>query len=572
MQKNRFKFEGKHPMTETRINKQSRPHLRIKTPALILLVSLGIMVLFDQMTWNRQFGLQFLLLTMLILIGLLVMAVFEKKRVPPASYGLLVPILLGAVMTAVQKAGSTTLLNILLSLSGLGLMMMTLLNGQWPFYRIREVLGGGLQLAQSALFNPACLLIAQIKAHSSRPAQAKKDTWRKVWSFLGGLLIALPLLFVLGALLASADLIFRTRLSGLFDWLTIENLPELIFRSAYILLLAYLLAGMLIHALTRSGNMKIFDPDEPMITPFLGHIEAFTVLVLVNLLFLGFIIIQIRYFFAGSANISLEGFTFAEYARRGFFELVGVAIISLGLHYLLSMVTKRSDRTNRRVFSALGLLLILQVGTMLLSAFQRLSLYEAAYSFTTLRTLTHVLMIWLGVLLGAAALMEIFNQFRRLALTLILVFFGFTLTLSLLNLDDFIAKRNVEHAIAGHPLDAGYLLWNLSEDGVPRLFAYYQAESTPPEVKETLFAVLACRYANRAMNEDRDFWVERHLSVSRADTLYSANQNDLQSYPFIVQTESVDYLADGQEKTNINNSYFISANGEELWCLTEAAD
>jgi hypothetical protein len=392
---------------------------------------------------------------------------------------------------------------------------------------------------------------------------------KKIKPYLIGTLIALPLLLLLGALLASADMIFKERLGDLFNWLKIENFGEFIFRANYILILAYLLAGAYIHALTRSAEKKALSPDQPFFKPFLGHTEAFTVLTLVNILFLGFIIIQFQYFFAGEANISLEGFTYAEYARRGFFELVAVALISLGLYYLLSMFTKRAGQKEKRIFSALGLLLILQVGTMLVSAFQRLSLYEAAYGFTTLRTITHIFMIWLGVLLGSAALMEIFNQFRRLALVLFLAFFGFTLTLNLLNVDAFIAKRNIEHAIAGNPLDAYYLIWQLSDDGIPNLFTYYQAEETPPVVKDTLQGVLACQFAVRSEQESRDFWAEWHHSVSRAEAYFAAHQDSLSSYPFIEKDETSFYQKDGQEITDNYTSYFILANGEEVWCLTE---
>jgi hypothetical protein len=40
----------------------------------------------------------------------------------------------------------------------------------------------------------------------------------------------------------------------------------------------------------------------------------------VVVLFSAFVIIQFQYFFGGAANISIEGYTYAEYARRGFGE------------------------------------------------------------------------------------------------------------------------------------------------------------------------------------------------------------------------------------------------------------
>lgn len=559
-------------MTENLSQNESKPRLGIKSPLLLLLISLIIMLAFDQVIWEKQLGMQFLLLTVLVLVGLLILSIVEKQQVPWQSYLLFVPILLGAGMTVIRKEASTTTANILLTLYSLILLALSLLNGQWPLYRIREVLLGFLLLVPSTLIDPIRMLVEKKKSRFNMPNEEHHPTWVKIKPYLIGTLIALPLLLLLGALLASADMIFKARLGDLFNWLKIENFGEFIFRAIYVLILAYILVGAYVHALARSADKKALRPDKPFFTPFLGHTEAFTVLTLVNVLFLGFIIIQFRYFFAGQANISLEGYTYAEYARRGFFELVAVALISLGLYYLLSMFTKRVGPKEKRVFSALGLLIILQVGIMLVSAFQRLSLYEAAYGFTTLRTITHVFMIWLGVLLGAAVLMEIFNQFRRLALVLFLIFFGFTLTLNLLNVDAFIAKRNIEHAIAGNPLDASYLVWQLSDDGIPNLFTYRQAKETPQEVKDTLQGVLACQFAVRSKQVDRDFWAEWHPSVSRADAHFAAHQQRLSAYPFIERVETSFYQKDGQEIEDSYTSYFILANGEEVWCMTEEID
>ena len=554
-------------MTENITQNRFKTNKAVKFPFLPLLISLVIVVIFDQLTWERQLGLQFLVITLLVLVGLGLLTIIEKKRVPWQSYLLLVPILFGASMTTIHIAAVTTFFNIVLTLYGLILLALTLLNGGWFLYRIREVLMGFLLLIQSALIDPIRVLIKEKSASEKIPIKEKGAGWRKLWPYLWGVLIAIPLLLIFGALLASADLIFKTQLTNLFSWFTVENFAELIFRTIYICVLAYFLAGAYIHTLTRTTETKVLSPDKAFLSPFLGHVEAFTVLGLVNLLFFGFIIIQFRYFFAGETNITLDGFTYAEYARRGFFELVAVSIISLGLYYTLNMVTKRAERKVKRIFSVLGTLLMLQVACMLLSAFQRLSLYEAAYGFTTLRTITHIFMIWLGVLLTAAVVMEIFNQFRRLALVLFLVIIGFTLTLNLLNVDKFIAQRNIEHAIAGNRLDASYLVHQLSDDGIPTLFTYWQAQGTPQDVQAALQAALACRLAMRNTQQGREHWAEWLLAASRADTLFELHQADLASYPFIERTETYYYFEDGQEVEGTTKSYYISVQGEEVWCL-----
>jgi hypothetical protein len=555
-------------MTENELPRPSKTRLVLKYPFMSLIFALVTLVIFDQITWEKPFGMQFLISTLLILAAVLILASVEQKPIAWRSFLLFLPILFGAVMTIIYKAASTNMFNVLLAQSGLILLAITFSNGQWLSYRIREVLLGVLLLIQSALIEPIRVLIDTKKSQEIDTSTEKPAPKRKAWPYLRGVLIAFPLLLVLGALLASADLIFRQSLGSLFDWFKIENLFEFSFRTTYIAILSYFLAGAFIHAIARSSEITTIKSDEPLFNPFLGKVEAFIILISVNLLFFGFIFIQFRYFFAGQANITFDGFTYAEYARRGFFELVAVAVISLGIHYLLSMITKRDRLSTRRIFSALGVLLILQVGVMLFSAFRRLSLYEAAYGFTVLRTITHIFMIWLGVLLATVALMEIFNQFRRLALVLFLILFGFTLTLNLVNVDRFIASRNIEHAIAGHPLDANYLIRNLSHDSIPALFAYSQAEATPEEVKEALDAVLACRYKLRQTTEDKQFWAAWNLSYARSDALFEQNRSSLDAYPFIIYSDNFSYEEEGQVIENYYQNLYIEVNGEQVWCMS----
>jgi len=554
-------------MTEHTPENLKETQIQIATPFLPHIISLFIMVIFDQLAWERKFGMQFFLLVIMILLALFIMARVEKKQVPWRSYLLLAPILLGATMTIFQKAFSTTFFNIVLTLSGLALLAITLLNGQWTEYRIREVALGILLLIESMITDPVKIFIEHKLTQKKPPSGEKNQTWRKIRPFFIGLMIAIPLLLIFGSLLASADLIFREHLSSLFDLFKIENIAELLFRAFYIITLGYFLTGAYVHALVGSAKEKNISPDKPLVQPFLGHVEAFTVLGLVNLLFLSFIIIQFRYFFAGQANISIEGFTYAEYARRGFFELITVAVLSLGVFYLLSAFTKRAARANKCIFSALGILLMLQVGCMLISAFQRLSLYEAAYGFTTLRAMTYIFMVWLGVLIIAVTLMEIFNQFKRLALALLIIFFGFTLTLNLLNLDRFITQRNIEHARAGNPLDASYLVHDLSVDSVPALFEAEQALETPPELKEALTAILACKLTIRDNSREERSWPEWHFSESTADRLFEKHRSRLESYPLSLNSESYFYDEGDQRFEETYQYYYFEVGGEEIYCM-----
>jgi hypothetical protein len=67
-------------------------------------------------------------------------------------------------------------------------------------------------------------------------------------------------------------------------------------------------------------------------------------------LFSAFTVIQFAYFFGGQDNISVEGFTYAEYARRGFFELLAVSVMTLALVLTLDWITVRRNKSHHQIF------------------------------------------------------------------------------------------------------------------------------------------------------------------------------------------------------------------------------
>jgi len=230
------------------------------------------------------------------------------------------------------------------------------------------------------------------------------------------------------------------------------------------------------------------------------------------------VIIQFQYFFGGRTNIHIDGLTYAEYARRGFGELVLVAFFSLLLFWCLSLVTRRETSTQRKSFSALGVLLGVCVVVILLSAFQRLLLYENAFGFTRLRTYPHVFMVWLGILLAAFIVLELAGRSRAFGLALLFVTLGFGLTLGSLNVDGFITRRNVARARLGSELDLDYLL-TLSADSTPALSELYRSNELETELRDQIGAILACQAAKLDKQAEKRSWNAFHFSTWRARRL-----------------------------------------------------
>lgn len=506
--------------------------------------------LFDFLFWSKGSGISFFIWIAILLAAGYLLAWSEGKK-PHALSVLLTLLILGfSSVMALRNEPLTRVVSVLLTLAGMMLLTATFLNGHWLWYRLRDyvvelinVIGGG--------FSGAALLLAKRKTAPAVEGTPEKRGWSRAWPILRGVLIALPIVAVFGVLLASADQIFADWVTRLFN---IEKLPEYLFRLFYILVIAAVLVGVYLKAILPGKEAQRPNPNQPWFKPFLGWTESGIVLGAVNLLFIVFVIIQVRYLFGGTANITETGFTYAEYARRGFSELVAVAVLSLGLFLLLGTVTRTNARGSKAWFSVLSVLLMANVLVILASSFQRLSLYENAYGFSRLRTYTHVFIYWLAALIVTAIALELVKRRGRFALALLVAVLGFGATMAIINIDGFIVQRNVARAEAGSELDVAHLT-TLSADAVPQLLQQYQKPALPTEVKDGLGTALACM--EKVTNDPVGLpWQEYNFARARAVQLLQANAPSWSQFkPYLV-----------------NQEWKVQLNGDEIPCNSYMLD
>ncbi len=166
---------------------------------------------------------------------------------------------------------------------------------------------------------------------------------------------------------------------------------------------------------------------------------------------------------------------------------------------------------------------------MLISAYQRLVLYETAYGFSGLRTYTHVFLLWLAALLVAVVVLEILRRERFFAIAALIASMGFAASLSLLNVDDFIVRQNVQRAVDGGELDVSYLA-DLSADATPALAAAFRSPTLPDSVKEGVGAALVCIAHERANRDVDTSWQSFHLSRWNETLILKSLEKELQVY------------------------------------------
>jgi hypothetical protein len=487
---------------------------------------------FDFLFWKKPAGVNFFIYVLLCLVTGIYLLKADGLRLAPRSSLLLFPIIFLSVMTFFRQEPMTVFLSVAMTFFLMGVFSITYLGGQWTRFGLVDYFLGYLTLLGSMFARPLGFM-AEVKR--DQPSLSEKRA-SPVWPVLRGIVIALPVIAIFASLLSAADPIFANRFEKFIALFRIDNLPEYIFRLVYILVFAYALAGTFLHAAQKSDAQV---EDKPRFAPFLGFTESTIVLGSVVILFAVFVVIQFQYFFGGQANIHIEGYTYAEYARKGFGELVAVAFFSLLLLLGLGAITRRDTEAQRRTFSALGVGLVGLVLVMLVSAFQRLMLYETAYGFSRLRAYTHVFMIWLALLLVTVVVLEIMRRERIAGLALVSAALGFVISLTLLNVDAFIVKQNVQREIRGAAdksltqgrvdLDAQYFL-DLSDDAVPALASAFQNKSLPVAVREKVGAALFCKRYDRELNEKALPWQGFHFSHFTADRIFSNLKKGLDAY------------------------------------------
>ena len=307
--------------------------------------------------------------------------------------------------------------------------------------------------------------------------------WRR-WAvtLARGTLLALPAALLLTTLLASADPVFAVLVQ---DVVRID-VAALIDQAAFALAAAWLAAGYL-RALLVPDAAFVARLRVPRLA--LAPAEISVALWTLNLLFGAFVAVQLRYLFGGADLVEVTpGLTYAEYARRGFFELVAAATLvvpilliadwaaggGVGAGDLGSGAASGSGAaatSARRVLRTTMLVLVGLLLAVLASAAYRMALYQQAYGLTELRLYVSVFIGWLAFVFAWLAYTVRRERRERFASGAVVAGLACVGLLHVLNPHAVIARVNLERAVAGAAYDLGYLQ-SLGADAVPTLVAH----------------------------------------------------------------------------------------------------
>ncbi len=297
-----------------------------------------------------------------------------------------------------------------------------------------------------------------------------------------GLLITVPLTAVVAALLMSADDGLERMLNGIFNnigngfWDIILQLILALPCSMYLFGLFYSNAHRnALNALDeQSCTQKMYNMR------FLSNLIVYTAVTPICVLYVLFFISQAGYFLSAFTNSLPEGFTYANYARRGFFELFAVALINLGVTCFMSLFSKKSGREKPFALKFYNIMISVFTLILIATAMSKMIMYINRYGLTALRFYTS----WFMVLLAVIFVFIIIKQFRfemKISRDISLAFVLMFGLLCFSRPEAVIAKYNIEMYKSGclEELDTKTLL-KMSDDAV--LTAYNEDVVTEEEI------------------------------------------------------------------------------------------
>ncbi len=301
----------------------------------------------------------------------------------------------------------------------------------------------------------------------------KKDKKNKTLGYIVlGVVISVPLLVIVIALLSGADAVFRQITNTFFENISFGNIFNVLFRITFIFFASYMLVSYLCKKSIKE-EVKDRRNGEPVL--------AITITSMLSVIYLLFSGIQIIYLFLGQMQLP-KGYTYAIYAREGFFQLLAVSILNLMI-VLVCMSFFRENKILKVILTIMSLCTFIMIASSAL----RMIIYIRYYYMTFLR----IFVLWALVVLFflfVGIIVSIYREkFPLFQYSMVVVTILYTI-LSFSHPDYIIASINVANAPrdemenwevseedffqSSEPYDDFSYLSNLSADAAPVILPY----------------------------------------------------------------------------------------------------
>lgn len=481
------------------VNPYAAPPIRQKPPrrksvgrdiAMALLLGISCFVMVDCFLWTGTLGMGFAIGAMVFLIAeVWYIAAFVKRK---SVYAALCILLFAA--GCVSLAFSADFLYKLLTLLSLMMLSACMVMDSmelraWEPGSLGSI-GDYFYVVYAASFGRIGAGMYGLFHKESKDGAAANGSKKEagVGKALLGLLIALPFVALLAFLLYNGDEAFR----GMLDGINLDKAPQkalslVLAIPAFILLFSRLFSLRDLKRERCPESGKGFDPT-----------VLFFFLLGVSLVYIAYLFSQLAYFFNGFMGFLPQDFTYAEYARRGFFELTVVSMINIVIVILCNALCRKKEGKLPLGVKLTSLFLCVFSLVLAFTEFAKMKMYMDNYGLTRLRVLTILFTLFLAVVF-VTLIARLF--IRRLPYMKVAVIFGAALVIALnfVNIDNVIAQYNVNAYQTGklETIDV-HTITRLNDAAVPYLLELAEDE----DAKVAQEAVDSLYYRWRSLHEN----------------------------------------------------------------------
>ena len=325
--------------------------------------------------------------------------------------------------------------------------------------------------------------------------------------FVGIAIAIIPTVIVLSLL--SYDSTFSTILENIFDFKKLNIFSHIFSLTLAVPIGMYLFGIYVSSADKRFSNQISPDATEKTLKK-MRLLSALTLLVAslpILFLYVVFFISQWQYYISGFTGVLPEGFSYAEYAREGFFQLMAVSFVNLVIILVIYLFMKRDTALPKILLKILTIVYSVFTLILISTALAKMLMYIDWYGLTQKRVYTTCAMIVLAVFFVLMIVRQFVKKLPVVAITLVLSFIMF-IGLTLFNIDSMIASYNVDRYIDGSletvDIEA---LDDLGYAGIPelvRLLNVISAEEDPST--HTQIMKILEDMADELKDEDRNIF------------------------------------------------------------------
>ncbi len=486
------------------------------------------------------FALGYLIsITLMITMFFIYFAKVSKARFLPIISGLLS--LANAAVFVCTTNGSVRFFSVIISLLLSLVCFDGLVNGSSRGNR--QTLG---------VFYSALSTVGNLGIAVRSPFYKSNGERKRTGKALLGLLCSLPVVAIVLPLLISSDEAFRGMMDNIFSN-TFSTILKLVFGlSLSLFVISYgfsLKTGRI--AKIKQGTFSGIE-----------NVYIISFLSAISLCYLLYLFSQLAYFFSAFKGFLPNGeITYAEYARKGFFEMCVIAVINLILVFLALILSKKRNGKVCHSIKAIATFIAVFTLIIIATAISKMALYIDAYGMTILRLTTSAFMIFLGIVF-ISVILRIYILKINIVKTALISAGCIILVLGTVNVNSVCAKYNYESYMAGklETIDV-QALYDLGDEGIPYIVKLASCDDTVVASEAQEYLADACLY---------EYFENIHKIENFTAHEFKQNQKDNGFEHFSIPKAKAynsifEYMESNTEFSEICQEYFEDGNRISYW-------